>query len=59
MSTIIRFGVDLAKNSFAVWGVDASERVVLRKSLHRSELLVFFAEQAPALVGMESGISKR
>lgn len=52
---IIRFGVDLAKNSFAVCGVDASERVVVRKTVYRDELLTFFSGQSPAIVAMESG----
>lgn len=52
---IIRFGLDLAKNSFSVCGVDAQERIVLRKTLRRNELLEFFARQQPAMVAMESG----
>lgn len=55
MSSIIRFGLDLAKNTYAVCGVDAAGRVVLRKSLARSELLIFFSQQAQAVVAMESG----
>lgn len=52
---IIRFGLDLAKNSFSICGVDARDHIVLRKTLRRSELLVFFSQQSPALVAMESG----
>ncbi len=55
MSTIIRFGLDLAKSSFAVCGVDAAERVVLRKTMARSELLIFFSTQNRAVIAMESG----
>jgi transposase len=55
MSLIIRFGLDLAKNSFAICGVDAVERIQIRKTLSRSELLIFFSQQAPAIVAMESG----
>lgn len=55
MSTIIRFGLDLAKNSFSVCGVDAHEKVQVRKSLKRSERLEYFAQQSPALVAMQSG----
>jgi|GEM_PF-7034649 len=54
MSLIMRFGLDLAKQSFAVCGVDARDRV-LRKTLKRSELLAFFAQQSTAVVAMESG----
>lgn len=52
---IIRFGLDLAKRSFAVCGVDEQERIVVRKTLRRDELLCFFAQQSPAVVAMESG----
>lgn len=55
MSTIIRFGLDLAKNSFSVCGVDAREHIVIRKTLRRCDLLTFFAQQPPAMVAMESG----
>jgi transposase len=55
MSKIIRFGVDLAKNSFAICGVDELGKVALRKTLTRSKLLTFFANIPPALVAMESG----
>src|ERR1700739_2876388 len=55
MSTIIRFGLDLAKNTFSICGVDAQGKVVLRKMVPRSQLLVFFSQQAPAVVGMEAG----
>ena len=55
MSKIIRFGLDLAKHSFSVCGVDAREQLVLRKTLSRDDLLVFFAQQAPAVIAMESG----
>lgn len=55
MSTIIRFGLDLAKNSFSVCGVDAHEKVRVRTTLKRRELLAYFVQQPPALVAMESG----
>ncbi|MDN5940185.1 MAG: IS110 family transposase [Salinisphaera sp.] len=55
MSKIIRFGIDLAKNTFAICGVDAREQIVLQKTLKRSQLLAFFANQPSALVAMEAG----
>ena len=55
MSTIIRFGLDLAKNTFSICGVDAHGKVVLRKMVPRSQLLVFFSQQVPAVVAMEAG----
>lgn len=59
MSSIIRFGLDLAKNSFAVCGVDAVERIKLRKTLSRSELLIFFLQRPRVVVAMESGSGAR
>lgn len=55
MNRIIRFGIDLAKQSFAICGVDASEQIVLQKTLNRPALLPFFANQPAALVAMEAG----
>ena len=42
MATIIRFGLDLTKNSFVACDMDAAERIKLRKALSRGELLIFF-----------------
>ena len=47
-------GLDLAKNVFQVAGLDAGGRTVLRRQLRRSEVLGFFANQPPVLVGMEA-----
>ncbi len=55
MSTIIRFGLDLAKNSCSVCGVDAHEKVQIQKTFKRGELLEYFAQQSLATVAMESG----
>ena len=49
MSAIIRFGLDLAKASFSICGVDAAERVVLHKAGQCSEVLIFFSQRIPAL----------
>jgi len=54
---ITRIGLDLAKNVFQVHGVDANERVVLRRQLKRSEVLRFFAKLdriETCIVGMEA-----
>jgi len=53
--TIIRFGIDLAKSSFAVCGVDTHGKIVLRKTVKREKLLEFFANRPPAMVAMEAG----
>ena len=55
MNPVIRIGIDLAKNSFALCGVDADEKVVLERTLKRAELLSFFANLPPCLVAMEAG----
>ena len=55
MTKTIRVGVDLSKNVFVVYGVDASERAVLKRTLKRNELLAFFAQLEPSLIGMEAG----
>lgn len=51
---IIRFGIDLAKSSFDVCGVDENEHIMLQ-TLNRKQLLPFFANQPPAVVAMEAG----
>jgi transposase len=47
-------GIDLAKNVFQLHGVDGSGKVILRRTLRRSQVLPFFAGLAPCLIGMEA-----
>jgi transposase len=47
-------GLDIAKNVFQVHGIDAAEKVVVRKQLRRSQVLEFFKALPPCLVGMEA-----
>ncbi len=47
-------GIDVAKNVFQVHGVDEDGKVVLRKQLRRSQVMEFFAQRPPCLVGMEA-----
>jgi transposase len=47
-------GLDLAKSVFQVQGIDASGRALLRRQLKRREVLGFFAQQPPVLVGVEA-----
>lgn len=54
MSQIIRIGMDTSKHIFQLHGVDASERVVLRKRLGRQAMLAFFANLSPTVVGIEA-----
>jgi transposase len=51
---ITTVGIDLAKLFFQVHGVDARGKVTLRKQLKRSQVVAFFAQLAPCLVGMEA-----
>lgn len=51
---IKRVGLDLAKRSIQVHAVDEHERVVLKKSVKRAELLKLFANREPCLIGMEA-----
>ena len=51
---ISTIGLDLAKNVFQVHGIDANEKVVVRKQLRRSQVIAFFAALPPCLVGMEA-----
>ena len=51
---ITTIGLDIAKNVFQVHGIDASEKVVVRKQLRRSQVLAFFNALPACLVGMEA-----
>ena len=51
---ITTIGLDIAKNVFQVHGIDAAEKVVVRKQLRRSQLLAFFKALPLCLVGMEA-----
>jgi transposase len=51
---ISTIGLDLAKNVFQVHGIDANEKVVVRKQLRRSQVIAFFEALPPCLVGMEA-----
>lgn len=54
MEQSITIGLDLAKNVFQVHGVDAHGKVVFRRQLRRTQLLLFFSQLEPCLVGMEA-----
>jgi transposase len=51
---ITTIGLDLAKSVFQVHGVDAKGAVVVRKTLRRGQVLSFFSQLAPCLVGIEA-----
>jgi len=47
-------GLDLAKNAFQVHAIGVDGAVLIRRKLRRSEVIRFFAELPPCLVGMEA-----
>src|SRR5262245_41913059 len=51
---ISTIGLDIAKNVFQVHGIDAAEKVVVRKRLRRRQVLEFFKTVPPCLIGMEA-----
>ncbi len=51
---ITTIGLDIAKNVFQVHGIDAAEKVVVRKQLRRGQVMVFFEALPPCLIGMEA-----
>ena len=54
MDQIIRIGMDTSKSVFQLHGVNAAEAVVLRKKLHRRDVVKFFSKLAPTVVGVEA-----
>ena len=54
MEQISRIFVDTSKQVFQLHGVDASERVVVRRKLRRAQFLAFFARLEPTVVGLEA-----
>ena len=54
MEQISRIGMDTSKHFFQLHGVNAAEKVVLRKKLRRKEMVVFFEALAPTVIGIEA-----
>ena len=50
---VTTIGLDI-QNVFQVHGIDATERVVVRKQLRRGQVLAFFKALPPCLIGMEA-----
>src|SRR5271167_3824001 len=51
---VTTIGLGIAKNVFQVHGIDANEKVVVRKQLRRSQVMAFFEALSPSLIGMEA-----
>lgn len=54
MEKIAAIGLDLAKSVFQVHAVAEDGRVVIRRALRRSQVLEFFRNVRPCLVGIEA-----
>ena len=54
MKSITTIGIDLAKNSFSVYGVNAKGKPVLQRTLPRAGVVRFLAYLPSCLVGMEA-----
>ena len=54
ISRLKTLGIDLAKNTFSLHGVDAFGNVVLRKTLRRAQLNEFIATLPPCTIGIEA-----
>ena len=54
MDQIIRIGMDTSKHFFQLHGIDAAEQVVLRRKLQRKQVLAFFTELPPTIIGLEA-----
>lgn len=51
---VTQIGIDLAKQVFQVHGVDRRGKVVLRRTLKRHQVVRFFEELPPCLIGLEA-----
>jgi len=51
---ITTLGIDLAKNTFSIVGMNQHGKVVCRKTLSRNKLLPFISQCPPSLIGMEA-----
>jgi transposase len=54
MNLVSTLGIDLAKSSFSLHGVNANGEVVLRRSLSRAKLSEVVAQLPACLIGMEA-----
>ncbi len=51
---VTRIGLDIAKNLFQVHGVNHHGKTTISKQLRRAELMAFFAQLPPCLIGIEA-----
>ena len=54
MGSVVTLGIDLAKSSFSVHGVDGCGSVVMRRTVSRGKLAELVMQLPPCLIGMEA-----
>lgn len=54
MKEISTVGIDIAKSVFQVHAIDVHGNVVVRRQLRRQQMLKFFAQVPPCLIGIEA-----
>lgn len=54
MGVVCQIGLDIAKNSFQVQGMDKHGKELFNKKLKRAAVLPFFANLPPCLIGLEA-----
>lgn len=54
MKEVTTVGLDIAKHVFQVHGVDQDGNAVLRRKLRRTEVVSFFNQLSPCLIGIEA-----
>ena len=54
MTKVTTVGLDLAKSVFQVHAANQDDRPVMRKKLRWAQVIPFFADQVPCLIGMEA-----
>src|SRR6266498_2470805 len=55
---VTTIGLDIAKNVFQVHGINAAEKVIVRKQLRRSQVLAFFKALPPCLIGVKAYVKR-
>ena len=58
MQTVTTIGLDIAKSVFQVHGIDAEDKVILRRQLKRRYVIAFFQKLPPCLVGIEAALRR-
>lgn len=54
MGTVCRIGLDIAKEYFQVHGVDRNGKDLFNRKLRRNQVLPFFANLPPCIVGLKA-----